>query len=295
MAKPVNQPSLPQYHENAEDFRAAINYTSGETAFNALLIEKDYYCSLLLAHLYADTSHNLVFKGGTCLNKVYAPFYRLSEDLDFSIPISPKKTREERRKAIEPFKKSIARIKKQIPALIGATTPRGHNESRQYTLTVQYQSCLIEEAGTVAIEVGLREQLTEKAFNGQAKTILQDPFRGNAAITDIPVTCLGKTEAYAEKVRAALTRREPAIRDFYDIFSADQRNEIDLTDHQFLRMVQQKLSVPGTDPVDISEPRIAILRDQLETELKPVLRQAEYEKFDLEKAIQLARDLAADV
>jgi predicted nucleotidyltransferase component of viral defense system len=295
MVKSVNQTNLPRYHESVDDFRAAINYTSREAGFNAILIEKDYYCSLLLAYLYADKSHNLVFKGGTCLNKVYAPFYRLSEDLDFSIPISSNKSREDRRKAIEPVKKSIATLKKQIPTLVSVTAPRGHNESRQYTLTVEYQSCLLDEPGTIEIEVGLREQLIEKAFNGPAKTILEDPFKEKAAIPDISVVCLGKSEAYAEKVRAALTRREPAIRDFYDIFHADQRNEIDLADQQFLRMVKNKLTVPGTDQVDVSKPRIAILRDQLEAELKPVLRQVDYEKFDLEQAIQLVRVLAAAI
>ena len=30
----------------------------------------------------------LVFKGGTCLSKVHADFYRLSEDLDLIIPVN---------------------------------------------------------------------------------------------------------------------------------------------------------------------------------------------------------------
>ena len=92
-----------------------------------------------------------------------------------------------------------------------------------------------------------------------------------------------------------MTRREAAIRDFYDIFHADQRNDIDLADQQFLRLVKKKLDVPGTDQVDMSEPRIASLRDQLEAELKPVLRQVDFKKFNLEKAIQLVQDLAASI
>ena len=51
------------------------------------LIEKDYYCSLILNYFFnGDTS--LVFKGGTCLSKVYVDFYRLSEDLDLIITVS---------------------------------------------------------------------------------------------------------------------------------------------------------------------------------------------------------------
>jgi predicted nucleotidyltransferase component of viral defense system len=42
---------------------------------------------VLLEYL-AAVDEALVFKGGTCLAKVYADFYRLSEDLDFVIPMA---------------------------------------------------------------------------------------------------------------------------------------------------------------------------------------------------------------
>jgi len=46
-------------------------------------IEKDYFQDLLLYHLYKK-SNNFVFKGGTCLYKLYN-LPRFSEDLDFSV------------------------------------------------------------------------------------------------------------------------------------------------------------------------------------------------------------------
>jgi predicted nucleotidyltransferase component of viral defense system len=39
-----------------------------------------------LLEYFADRASTLVFKGGTCLAKVHAGFYRLSEYLDFTIP-----------------------------------------------------------------------------------------------------------------------------------------------------------------------------------------------------------------
>ena len=51
-------------------FRAAVNFTAQRTGFAARLIEKDYFCSILLEYL-ASASKDLVFKGGTCLAKVY--------------------------------------------------------------------------------------------------------------------------------------------------------------------------------------------------------------------------------
>ena len=41
-------------------------------------------------------------------------------------------------------------------------------------------------------------------------------------------------EAFAEKVRAALTRRDPAIRDFYDLHLAMKSEKIDFFDPGFL-------------------------------------------------------------
>ncbi len=54
-------------------FRAAVSFTAQRTGFAARLIEKDYFCSVLLEYL-ASASKDLVFKGGTCLAKVYAGF-----------------------------------------------------------------------------------------------------------------------------------------------------------------------------------------------------------------------------
>ena len=73
-----------RWHEVApEELREAIRFTAEETGFAPRLIEKDYFCSVILEAL-AAADVPLVFKGGTCLAKVHSGFFRLSEDLDFS-------------------------------------------------------------------------------------------------------------------------------------------------------------------------------------------------------------------
>jgi len=47
-------------------FRAAVTFTAQRTAFSPRLIEKDYFCTVLLEYL-ASMSETLIFKGGTCL------------------------------------------------------------------------------------------------------------------------------------------------------------------------------------------------------------------------------------
>ena len=72
----MDEASFPYPHNTDPDiFREALSYSEAVTGFTSTLIEKDYYCSLILQHFFGGDTP-LVFKGGTCLSKVYADFYR---------------------------------------------------------------------------------------------------------------------------------------------------------------------------------------------------------------------------
>ena len=66
-------------HEDVALFGEALRFTAAETGFISRLIEKDYFCTLVLRYL-CEADVTLIFKGGTCLAKVHAGFYRLSEE-----------------------------------------------------------------------------------------------------------------------------------------------------------------------------------------------------------------------
>jgi len=66
--------------------------------------------------------------------------------------------------------------------------------------------------------------------------------------------------AMAEKLRAALTRRDVAIRDLYDLDHADPRQDLDLKSRSFIALVRKQLAVPGSGQVDISEERLGQLK-----------------------------------
>ena len=102
-------------------------------------------------------------------------------------------------------------------------------------------------------------------------------------------------EAYAEKARAALTRKEPAIRDFFDLFYAVHKMGLKLHDREFLDMVRRKLEVPGNDPVDVSKERKRELDRQLDGQLKPVLRPADFVWFNLDEAFEIVCSIAETV
>ncbi len=103
----VPLPSSAFQHLEIDSFRDAIQFTAGKTEFPPALIEKDYFCSLVLREIYRSEVQTLVFKGGTSLNKVHAGFYRLSEDLDFSISVSSDAKKAARKIAIAPAKELV--------------------------------------------------------------------------------------------------------------------------------------------------------------------------------------------
>lgn len=271
-------------HEDSDLFRESVLHTARETGFLAELVEKDYFCSLLLRYLYDGHDIGLVFKGGTCLSKIHSDFYRLSEDLDFIIPISSDAPKSERSRAAKPLKAKIDALNKRLPVFQVPDGCRGHNQSKQYIADAQYISSITSRPEKIKIEIGLREEMLLAALDSEARTLLADPFKGRPAVAPFPVKSMSLREAYAEKVRAALTREEPAIRDFFDIDYAVRVLGLDLREDRFLELVRTKLSVPDNSPVDIGSMRKEELRKQLETQLKPVLRSKDFGKFDLDRA-----------
>jgi predicted nucleotidyltransferase component of viral defense system len=127
--------------EDAALLREAIRYTAAETGFSARLIEKDYFCSVVLEHLAGECG-GLTFKGGTCLSKVHGGFYRLSEDLDFSISTAVDSARGERRRSVEPLRHALAHVEERLPGFRIAEALRGFNNSTQYNAVLSYESLI---------------------------------------------------------------------------------------------------------------------------------------------------------
>ena len=279
-------------HEDGDFFREAILYTANMTGLHSELVEKDYFCSVLLSFLYSDES-SLVFKGGTCLSKVHGAFYRLSEDLDFMISTPSDSSRSLRRKTIEPLKKIVGRVSDVLPFFTFLEHLTGRNNSTQYIAQVQYRSSIRLVPATIKIEIGLREELLTLPQKGRVKTLLNDPFSRKPAVHEFSVLCMSPEEAYAEKLRAALTRKDLAIKDFYDIDYAVIKMNLNLNEEQFLEFVKKKLTVPGNDPLNITLARKEMLRRQLETELKPILREKDFQQFNLDRAFNLVAEIGS--
>jgi hypothetical protein len=186
-------------------------------------------------------------------------------------------------------------LPERLPGLRVVEPLSGTNESAQYNGAVGYTSLLAGDPESVRVEVALREPTLESTVQGEARTALLNPINESPLVPAFPVACLTYREAMAEKLRAALTRRGVAIRDFFDVEHASRHGNLDVADARLLDVLRRKLEVPGTPPVDLSPARVGEMRAQRLTELRPVLREQDFDEFDLERAIETVRSIARRV
>lgn len=71
-------------HENKQLFRNYIAQTEEKGNIPAIIVEKDYYVTLVLKYLY-EFNNEIVFIGGTALSKGFDIIKRFSEDIDISV------------------------------------------------------------------------------------------------------------------------------------------------------------------------------------------------------------------
>jgi predicted nucleotidyltransferase component of viral defense system len=282
----------PALHDEPNRFREAILHTASETRFGERLIEKDYYCSMILREFFASDAPAIVFKGGTALSKIHAGFYRLSEDLDFAISLEADASRGQRRTAITPLKDFLPQVT-QIRAPWAKIDQglQAYNENRHYAAALSYQSCLRDARESIKIEIGLREPLVDEPVRLGARTLLLDNLTLKPVVPPFEVSTLSLRECYAEKVRAALCRREPAIRDLYDLDYAERHRLVEFSDRQFVALVRNKLIVQPDSPPDISTARVDNFRRQIKPGLEPVLRPEDFDFFDLDRSWDLLKRL----
>jgi predicted nucleotidyltransferase component of viral defense system len=167
--------------------------------FNIWQLERDYLQHLALLLLSRHTREDLVFKGGTALQKVFA-LNRFSIDLDFTIfrPTS-----------------SIATIKDNIVndlTLFGYATTSKHdtqNNSENFSLTISgplYNGKPTSRA-VIRLEISAREKVAMAPLRKEVTPIYTD-------IQPYAVLVMDMNEILAEKVRAIMTRNKP--RDLFD-------------------------------------------------------------------------------
>ena len=279
-------------HRNKDEFVRTLERAAKKNGFLLSLLEKDYYLTLVLSRAQ-ELSEDLVFKGGTCLNKVYYAYYRLSEDLDFSMKLPRyEATRSERRKCIQPVKNKISKFVEQFDMRIVDSEKPGRNESKQYVYYFSYQSALRPIEGRIKFEIGLRFNPIDRVEVRQVHHPYTHPFTGEPLFDEGNIACLSLNEMVSEKLRAAALRETIAPRDFYDL-DFILRNNFDLTSQEVMRLFKEKIKEDGGDTdlrkykvnMGRADAQIKDMRGRIEAELFDVLTADERKNFNLDIAL----------
>jgi len=280
-------------HHNKEEFIKILERAAKKKGFLLPLMEKDYYLTLMLSRI-SELSGDLVFKGGTCLNKIYYAYYRLSEDLDFTMMLPQNETtRGERRQCIQPVKYRIERLAEECGMKIDCASNPGRNESKQYVYDLVYQSALRPIEAKIKLEVSLRFNPIMPVVSKPIRHAFFHPFTGEPLFDGGTVQCLSLDEIVSEKLRAATMRKIIAPRDFYDL-DFILRNDFMIGKKEVVELFKKKIEEDGGDP-DLkkycknfgrTDIEIKDMRLRIEPELFDVLVSSERKNFDLDTALK---------
>ena len=162
--------------------------------------EKDYLQHIILLYIFKHSDDSLIFKGGTCLQKVYG-LNRFSEDLDFTI------NREmDEEMLVEEVVKGLRYH--GFPSEI-EIKKHGINTGIRFLIHGPLYVGTRRSMCSLKMDVSRRERVI---MDSEPITVypLYDEIFPYLAL------CMNKMEILAEKIRALLTR--DATRDLYDLF-----------------------------------------------------------------------------
>ncbi|MFA5500676.1 MAG: nucleotidyl transferase AbiEii/AbiGii toxin family protein [Candidatus Omnitrophota bacterium] len=248
-------------------------------------IEKDYYLTLILNSVESHLSDKIVFKGGTLLNKIHLNYHRLSEDIDFTY-FNPEglETRSRRSRAITLIREKMPELLKLLELKSKKPEGEGFNNSTQYVFNISYPSFISGKDESIKLEISLRQMPIDKPVHNVITHFYKDPFTGEDLIPRNKILSLSFNEAVAEKLKAAITRKDVAIRDYYDLWFISEA-KFDFKDRHFLSVFRKKLKEEKyranyTHNFGLDQKSIELLHRQIATELIPVIRAGE--EFDLD-------------
>ena len=196
-----------------KDFCRITGYALGQ-------VEKDYLQHHILSYLGRQSGRSLVFKGGTCLQKIYG-LDRFSEDLDFT--------------AAHNFDLKIAleHVSRDMEILGFPVHLNKSRKGEKNSFRIMIEGPLFNGRATsrcsITVEMSTRGDLIKDPLTKKLVPIYTE-------ITPYTVYYMDASEIMAEKVRALITRTK--ARDLYDLYFLIMKNvETDI------ETIRSKLSV----------------------------------------------------
>ena len=143
-------------HKHKEEFINAVNLASEYFHILPVIVEKDYYVTMILREL-AERQGFVVFKGGTSLSKCHKAIKRFSEDID--ITIDSRLSQGQMKNLKEVIKDIANELDLVIPNINETRSRRSYN---RYIL--EYQSVLSDPDDAVQNAVLMETSFAEVSF-----------------------------------------------------------------------------------------------------------------------------------
>lgn len=283
---------------NKELLKDIILAIAKKYKFRSIIVEKDFYMTIILNNIESHLSSKLIFKGGSLLNKIYFDYQRLSEDLDFTLLIKNElNSRSKRSKAIAPIRENMRSFLSYLDLTSNNPEGEGFNNSTQYIFNILFSSFISGKNENLKLEISLRQFPIDKPVYNVIKHFYKDPYTNEDLIPENKILSLSLIEAVAEKLKAAITRKDLAIRDYYDLWYIAESN-FDFYNKKFLTILKKKLEGKGykcdyRHNFGLDKNAVEILNHQVETDLIPVIRAGE--QFDLNKVFERFNIILKDV
>lgn len=197
---------------------------AGELSLDPSVVEKDYVLGWLLAGIseHPDLGPSWLFKGGTCLKKVFFETYRFSEDLDFTLREEAQidegfLSRTLREVAEWVYRETGIEVPAEQIRVKVFQNPRGRPaaEARIY-----YRGPLQPRGSPPRIKLDLTAD--ERVVLDPDCLPINHPYDDRPA-AGISVNCYPYAEVFAEKIRALGDRGRP--RDLYDVINLYRRED----------------------------------------------------------------------
>lgn len=139
-----------------------------------------------------------------------------------------------------------------------------HNACSNAILTYGYKSIIDGSQQTIKIDIVIGPSIIEEPVVQSLTSLLNEYFY------EINIPCLTLKEIYSEKLTAALCRKTPAIRDYYDIWYAINSG-FDFYEDSFLKLFTHKIQEDKFNYSFNKEWVEELLNKQIEMDLRPVL------------------------
>lgn len=276
-----------------------IRRLSTETKFPQGLLEKDYHLTRILHKISEKKFKDLVFKGGTCLNKCYLGFYRLSEDLDFVYNQDVKgKTKLQIKRILDGLRRELFEILNKLDFKTNKELGKGWKmlTSKEdpkivgLEIITNYNSMVDGSVQTIKLEISFRKKLKNPTKMKAIKHEFIDATGEPILDKDIDIEVIDLNENLAEKFRALVIRKNVAIRDIYDIYFILKNNLVKI-DKEIIDLIFLKINENAEkkftreDFLDFINGLESKLSDLNEKEISSLLKSGE--KVNVKEMIQM--------